>query len=85
MPAARASCSQGVDPGAWTQIEGGCDWSARLSNPAGRDPQEQGADVVLRGEPDQTLPQLANTSWEMVPGCCWRDAQGRYRIGAGLA
>lgn len=43
-----------------------------------------GADIVLRGEPDQTLPQLANTSWDMVPGCCWCDAQGRYRIGAGL-
>ncbi len=43
-----------------------------------------GADVVLRGEPDQTLPQLASLPWEMIPGCCWRDESGRYRTTAGL-
>ena len=42
------------------------------------------ADVVLRGEPDQTLPQLADTPWEMIPGCCWRDDQGRFRMTQGL-
>ena len=43
-----------------------------------------GADVVLRGEPDQTLPQLATTPWEMVAGCCWRDEQGRFRMSDGF-
>jgi anaerobic magnesium-protoporphyrin IX monomethyl ester cyclase len=43
-----------------------------------------GADVVLRGEPDQTLPQLATMPWEMVPGCCWRDTDGRFRSTPGL-
>src|SRR6202012_5847044 len=27
-----------------------------------------GADVVLRGEPDQTLPQLSALPWEMIQG-----------------
>lgn len=36
--------------------------------------RKTGADVALRGEPDQTLVQLANMPWEMIPGCIWRDA-----------
>jgi B12-binding domain/radical SAM domain protein of rhizo-twelve system len=43
-----------------------------------------GADIVLRGEPDQTLPQLASTPYEMIAGCCWSDANGRFRMGQGL-
>jgi len=44
-----------------------------------------GADIVLRGEPDQTLPQLATVPWEMIAGCCWRDAiTGAYRSAPGL-
>lgn len=43
-----------------------------------------GADVVLRGEPDQNLPRLANTPWEMIAGCCWHDAQGRLRVSPGM-
>lgn len=46
--------------------------------------EKTGADVVLRGEPDQTLPQLATMPWEMVTGCCWRDEQGRFRMSEGL-
>ena len=46
--------------------------------------EKTGADVVLRGEPDQTLPQLATLPWEMIAGCCWRDAQGRFRMTDGL-
>ncbi len=30
-----------------------------------------GADVVLRGEPDQMLPLLANTPKFAIPGCVW--------------
>ena len=46
--------------------------------------QKTGADVILRGEPDQTLPQLATVPWELIPGCCWRDANGAFRLGQGL-
>ena len=46
--------------------------------------EKTGADIVLRGEPDQTLPQLASLPWEMVAGCCWRDAKGTIRLGQGL-
>jgi B12-binding domain/radical SAM domain protein of rhizo-twelve system len=46
--------------------------------------EKTGADVVLRGEPDQTLPQLASMPWEMVAGCCWRDAGGRFLSSDGL-
>jgi anaerobic magnesium-protoporphyrin IX monomethyl ester cyclase len=38
------------------------------------------ADVVLRGEADQTLPQLASTPWEMIAGCCRRDDTGTFRM-----
>ncbi len=43
-----------------------------------------GADIVLRGEPDQTLPQLATTPWEMIPGCCWRSPSGQIHTTPGL-
>jgi B12-binding domain/radical SAM domain protein of rhizo-twelve system len=43
-----------------------------------------GAGIVLRGEPDQTLPQLATTPYEMIAGCCWRDANGCFRMAQGL-
>jgi B12-binding domain/radical SAM domain protein of rhizo-twelve system len=37
-----------------------------------------GCEVVMRGEPDQTLPQLAAQPWREIPGCCWRDDQGEH-------
>lgn len=43
-----------------------------------------GADVVLRGEPDQTLPQLASSPWETIDGCWWRDGAGAMHSGQGL-
>ncbi len=46
--------------------------------------EKTGADVVLRGEPDQTLPQLATLPWEMIAGCCWRDRSGVLRTSPGL-
>lgn len=33
-------------------------------------------DVALRGEPDQTIPQLASRLWSEIDGCCWRDESG---------
>ena len=46
--------------------------------------EKTGADIVLRGEPDQTLPLLASTPWEMIPGCVWRDACGLVHTTPGL-
>ena len=43
-----------------------------------------GADIVLRGEPDQTLPQLANTPYEMIAGCVWRAPNGAVHQTPGL-
>jgi anaerobic magnesium-protoporphyrin IX monomethyl ester cyclase len=37
-------------------------------------------DVVLRGEADQTLAQLAGTPWDQVAGCCFRRADGGLHI-----
>src|SRR5579864_4509389 len=30
-------------------------------------------DVAMRGERDETLPQLASTPWSAIEGCCWKD------------
>lgn len=46
--------------------------------------EKTGADIVLRGEHDQTLPQLASTPWEMIPGCVWRDGSGAIHTTPGL-
>ncbi|MGC2108841.1 MAG: TIGR04295 family B12-binding domain-containing radical SAM protein [Candidatus Korobacteraceae bacterium] len=46
--------------------------------------EKTGADIALRGEPDQTLSQLATMPWETITGCCWRDESGAFRTGAGL-
>jgi anaerobic magnesium-protoporphyrin IX monomethyl ester cyclase len=35
-------------------------------------------DVALRGEPDQTIAQLAGRPWKEIEGCCWRDENGEY-------
>lgn len=37
-------------------------------------------DVVLRGEADQTLPQLADKPWEAIAGCCFWRPDGTLRI-----
>lgn len=46
--------------------------------------EKTGVDIALRGEPDQTLPELAATRWEAIPGCCWRDESGSFHESAGL-
>ncbi len=46
--------------------------------------EKTGADIVLRGEPDQTLPQLASMPYEMIAGCVWRDAGGAVHTSPGL-
>jgi anaerobic magnesium-protoporphyrin IX monomethyl ester cyclase len=35
-----------------------------------------GCDVGMRGEPDQTLPELASKPWDEITGCCYRDETG---------
>ena len=35
-------------------------------------------EIAMRGEPDQTLSQLARTSWHQIAGCCWRDDKGEH-------
>jgi B12-binding domain/radical SAM domain protein of rhizo-twelve system len=32
--------------------------------------------VAMRGEPDETLAQLAARPWAEIDGCCWRDESG---------
>ncbi len=46
--------------------------------------RKTGADIVLRGEPDQTLPRLASTPYEMIEGCCWIDERGAYHASQSL-
>jgi anaerobic magnesium-protoporphyrin IX monomethyl ester cyclase len=41
-------------------------------------------DVALRGEPDQTIVQLADRGWREIDGCCWRDENGEH-VSATLA
>lgn len=40
--------------------------------------RKTGCDVVMRGEPDKTLAELASNPWGSVAGCCWRDEQGEH-------
>ena len=35
-------------------------------------------DVAMRGEPDQTLAQLANRPWKEIAGCCFKTEKGFY-------
>jgi len=46
--------------------------------------RKTGCDVVLRGEPDQTLARLASEPWEQIPGCCFRRDNGSFHISAEL-
>jgi anaerobic magnesium-protoporphyrin IX monomethyl ester cyclase len=38
--------------------------------------RKTGCGVVLRGEADQTLAQLASRPWHEIPGCCFRCDEG---------
>lgn len=40
--------------------------------------RKTGADVVLRGEPDQALADLASRPWSAIDGCCWLDSEGEH-------
>jgi len=38
--------------------------------------RKTGCGVLLRGEPDQTVAQLASGPWREIPGCCFRGDEG---------
>lgn len=38
--------------------------------------QKTGCDVAIRGEPDQTIPQLADKPWQEIMGCCFKSDEG---------
>jgi anaerobic magnesium-protoporphyrin IX monomethyl ester cyclase len=40
--------------------------------------RKTGCIVAMRGEPDQTIPQLASKPWQDIAGCCWRDDRGEH-------
>ncbi len=40
--------------------------------------RKTGCEVALRGEPDQTIPQLGTKPWQDIAGCCWRDDKGEH-------
>jgi B12-binding domain/radical SAM domain protein of rhizo-twelve system len=42
--------------------------------------RKTGADVVMRGEPDQTLSRLASEPWVQIPGCCFAREDGSFHI-----
>jgi len=44
-----------------------------------------GADVALRGEPDQTLAELAGKPWNETVGCCFKKEDGQFHISPGSA
>ncbi len=45
--------------------------------------RKTGADVVLRGEPDQTLAELASKAWIEIAGCYWMEG-GKMHMNPGL-
>ncbi len=44
-----------------------------------------GADVVMRGEPEQELAKLAEADWASIPGCCYRRERGDWHCDPRLA
>ncbi len=46
--------------------------------------QKTGGTIVLRGEPDQTIPLLATMPKEMIAGCSWTDENGVFHSSPGL-
>jgi anaerobic magnesium-protoporphyrin IX monomethyl ester cyclase len=47
--------------------------------------RKTGADIVIKGECDQVVPELASKPWDLLDGVCYRDEQGREHISPGLA
>jgi anaerobic magnesium-protoporphyrin IX monomethyl ester cyclase len=47
--------------------------------------RKTGADIVIKGECDQVIAELASKPWDMLDGVCYRDGQGREHVSPGLA
>jgi len=46
--------------------------------------RKTGCDVAMRGEPDQTIPELAGKPWDQVAGCCFTREDGGVHISPDL-
>ncbi len=46
--------------------------------------RKTGCDVAMRGEPDQTLAELASRPWREITGCCFKEEDG-FHISPGSA
>jgi B12-binding domain/radical SAM domain protein of rhizo-twelve system len=44
--------------------------------------RKTGADVAMRGEPDETLGLLASEPWDRIAGCCWRQGEQIHVTGS---
>ncbi len=44
--------------------------------------RKMGCDVALRGEPDQTLVELASKPWQEIAGCCFKQENEQLHISA---
>ena len=47
--------------------------------------RKTGADIVIKGECDQVIADLASKPWDLLDGVCYRDDQGREHVSPGLA
>ncbi len=47
--------------------------------------RKTGCDVALRGEPDQTLVELASRPWQEIAGCSYRKKDGQLHVSAASA
>ena len=47
--------------------------------------RKTGADVVIKGEPEQAIADLAEKPWAQIDGVCYREQSGAFRISATLA
>ena len=84
MSAAGAARPHGVVRCVVRRPNHGRDWTVMARLPPAATLRKIGCDVVLRGEPDQTLSRLASEPWEQIPGCCFRREYGELHISAEL-
>ncbi len=74
-------------PKEWIQALQGCGKSVVIGPHGSATPvatlRKTSADIVLRGEADQTLQQLADTNWNHIAGCYWME-EGRVHMTPGL-
>ena len=47
--------------------------------------QKTGADIVIKGEPEQAILDLASQPWDQIDGICYREPDGGLHISATLA